>query len=49
MEVTAETVLNDLLEQIKKLILENSMLRAALAQAKTETIDQKPENPDSLI
>lgn len=33
MEVNPEAVINDLLDQIKRLTLENSMLRAAITSA----------------
>ena len=42
MEVNPEAVINDLLDQIKRLTLENSMLRAALTSAQepqAETAD----------
>lgn len=37
MEVNPEAVINDLLDQIKRLMLENSMLRTALTGAQAAT------------
>lgn len=43
MEVNPEAVINDLLDQIKRLTLENSMLRSALA-----SVEQAPEQAGSI-
>lgn len=40
MEVNPETVINDLLDQIKKLTLENSMLRAALTVTNSAQVNE---------
>ena len=46
MEVNPEAVINDLLDQIKRLTLENSLLRSALSEAQPTPLAPEKDDED---